>query len=114
MQRSCRGQALLDEFAYFVHLYVVFISKVVLPAFLSPSGIYILLFLLVGIVVPQNASVAIWILRFAIEDSLNLLHILILVSGIMLLGSQHKAGINNLTFIEYQPLRVKFVHKLLK
>lgn len=114
MQRSCGHQALLDELAYFVHLYVILISKEVLAAFLSPSGICVFLPLLVGIVVPQIASITIWILRFAIEDSLNLLHILILVSGIMLLGSQHKAGINNLTFVEYQSLRVEFVHKLLK
>ena len=114
MQRSCGGQALLDEFAYFVHLYVVFISKVVLPTFLSPSCIHVLLPLLVGIVVPQIASVAIWILRFAIEDSLNLLHILILVSGIMLLGSQHKACVDNLALVEDQSLCIELIDKLLE
>ena len=80
---------------------MIFISKVVLTAFLSPSCIHILLSLFVGLIIPQFSS-------FPILD------IFVFVSGVVLLGCQNKACVDNLALVEDQSLCIELIDKLLE
>ena len=94
MDAGIRSDVFLDELGLLVGLGMELIAVVLLTALLRPACIGVLVALLVRLVIPQFPAV-------------SRLDTLVLLTGVALLGSFHKGGIDNLALIEGEALAVK-------
>lgn len=88
--RGC-SVVFVNQFRYYVHLRVVLITVVNFVALLRPTGVHVLVALLVLVVLPEVVD-------------LSFLYLLVLIAGITLTGRLHEACIDNLSFGKNQAL----------
>ena len=105
MYAGIGGVVLLDELCLLVSLDVVLVAIVVLTALLRPAGIYILVAALVRLALLLLLGVALLCLPKA--TAVAILDLLVLIMGVVLAGSFHKSGIDNLALVERQAERVQ-------
>lgn len=86
MDASIGSRICLYEFCLLVRLKVSLVPVMGLIALLCPTGIDVLMAFLVRVVVPKSVSV-------------SFLYLLVLITGVALLGSLNERGINNLALI---------------
>ena len=99
------GVVFFDELRLLVGLDVVLVAIVVLTALLRPAGVNVLVAALVGLALLLLVRVT--LLCLPKGTAVALLDLLVLLMGVMLTGSFHESGIDNLAFAERQAERVQ-------
>ena len=99
------GVVLLDELCLLVGLDVVLVAIVLLTALLRPAGIDILVAALVSLALLLLVRVT--RLSLPKATAVAFLDLLVLLMGVVLAGSFHESGIDNLSLVKRQAERVQ-------